>query len=439
MPHQLTLQIHHNNAWHDAAELTFSDDYRPIRLDYLFDYAINFLERDDNVAVSLNYPVQIFSDSTLKKFTFLDDIVPSGASRRYWVQHLDIRRLPEFEQDFRLLQHATIAPIGNMRVKQAVPPAAPIHLFSADEVINRQPHFLEYAQANGAMTGGATGAGGEAPKLLLRQTKNGEIWIDNQQDDLSDDAYFLIKYPRNQRTEIDCDILRAEFHYYHEINDLGFETMDVAAMKLHEGERYPSLWLPRFDVRHEQGKTTRYAMQSLYSLLEKGAGAALNHGQVIREVVEKIGQSHTVGQGAAFDAQQWILTYLQRDILNIAFGNSDNHGRNMSILRDSGSLKWSPIYDFAPMRADPEMIIRSSTWGAPLEIGGEYDFVAIAQSLGDVVDSDWLLHELRATASQLVDLPTRLQQRGVPSSILTMPIFGFDRLPEKFAKWGLLP
>ena len=90
------------------------------------------------------------------------------------------------------------------------------------------------------------------------------------------------------------------------------------------------------------------------------------------------------------------------------------------------------------MKADPEGIIRSTTWGAPLENGGEYDFSAIAQSFADLADPDALLAELQSTAERLVDLKHRLHQRGVPSRILEIPVLGYDYLSEKLQRWGLL-
>ena len=255
----------------------------------------------------------------------------------------------------------------------------------------------------------------------------------------SADAYYLVKYPRNQRTPIDCDILRAEFYFYHELAALGFATINTRQMKLEEGEHYPSLWLPRFDVEQAQGQTVRLAMESVYSLLERGAGSYLNHGETLRAIVRKIQHSHLVqAQGFQLDAGAWISQWLQRDLLNIAFGNSDNHGRNTAFIRRAGSIEFAPIYDFAPMKADPEGIIRSTTWGAPLESGGEYDFPAIAQSFADLADPNILLAELKSTAERLVDLKHRLHQRGVPSRILEMPVLGYDYLPEKLQRWGLL-
>lgn len=445
-PENLTLQIFHHQQWHDAAELSFNENFVCTHLDYLNDYAFcqdengDFLcwEKDDIYALGLNYPVNIMGYQN-QPFTFLDDIIPAGASRRYWIRHLGIGRQPENQQNHTLLQRGTIAPIGNMRIKQAVPHEAATRHFQAAEAINRQADFLEYAQEHGAIAGGATGAGGEAPKLLLRQTPSGEVWIDNQQDGKSADAYYLVKYPRNQRTPIDCDILRAEFYFYHELAALGFATINTRQMKLEEGERYPSLWLPRFDVEHAQEQTVRLAMESVYSLLERGAGSYLNHGETLRAIVRKIQHSHLVqAQGFQLDAGAWISQWLQRDLLNIAFGNSDNHGRNTAFIRRAGSIEFAPVYDFAPMKADPEGIIRSTTWGAPLENGGEYDFSAIAQSFADLADPDALLAELQSTAEKLLDLKHRLHQRGVPSRILEMAGLGYDYLPEKLKRWGLL-
>jgi serine/threonine-protein kinase HipA len=138
-----------------------------------------------------------------------------------------------------------------------------------------------------------------------------------------------------------------------------------------------------------------------------------------------------------------VQAYLVRrwqDIATLAFpfGNSDNHGRNTAFIRGENRIALSPIYDFAPMKADPEGIPRSMRWAQPLEIGGEYDFPAIAERLDDLVATDDLLAALRLTAQQLLTLPDRLHARGVPQQIMTMPSIGFRFIPDKLARWGLL-
>lgn len=68
---------------------------------------------------------------------FLDDIMPSGASRRYWVKHLDIEDLSSDEQDYVLLKFGTMSPIGNLRIKDSLPERYEVAdnlYFSVDDV-----------------------------------------------------------------------------------------------------------------------------------------------------------------------------------------------------------------------------------------------------------------------------------------------------------------
>lgn len=442
MPNEpLILQAYIDEQWQDIAKLTFSADYALKELLYLYDFSK--VLQDNHYAVSLNLPITLYPIPAKNGwFSFLDDIIPAGASRRYWIEKLDLRYLPTAEQNYQLLKQGTIAPIGHLRIKQAVscvPKLATERYFSLDEVKDRHSDFLDYANQHGAMAGGATGAGGEAPKLLLRRTLDDQIWIDNLQTaEQADDAYYLVKFPRGQRSPIDCDILRAEFHYYHELATLGLNTIDTAGMRLEEGERYPSLWLPRFDiVRNPQGKMQRYAMESVYSMLGKGAGSLLEHQQTIITLIEKIDHSFLTQSGFKFDHSAFVKEWVKRDLLNIAFGNSDNHGRNTAFLRDGQKIWLAPIYDFAPMKADPEGIPRSTTWKI-FELGGEYRFESIAESLAKWCEPDALFAELKALAQKLVDLKQRLKVRGVPQSILDFPAIGFDYLPEKLQRWNLI-
>lgn len=440
----LTLQAFLNSQWQDITTLDFSPDYRLTELRYLYD--LSAVLQDNQQAVSINFPVSLFAQPCPTGwFAFLDDIIPSGASRRYWLAKLDIAELPLAQQNYLLLKKGAIAPVGNLRVKQAAMqiPAETPRLFELAEVINRSTDFLEYANQRGAMAGGATGAGGEAPKLLLRQNHQGQVWIDNSQHLCEADDYYLVKFPRGKRSPIDCDILRAEFYYYHELHALGVATIATDKMRLIEGERYPSLWLPRFDIYQDpQGNTQRYAMESVYSMQQKGTGALLEHGSTIRHLCQQISQSFMAQSGFEFDRSAFVLEWVKRDLLNIAFGNSDNHGRNSAFLRDDKRIWLSPVYDFAPMKADPEGIPRTITWNSrsdpPLELGGEYRFDKIAESLADLCDPQWLLNELKPLANQLVDLAPRLAARGVPPSILTYPTFDFACLPEKLKRWRLI-
>jgi serine/threonine-protein kinase HipA len=118
----LTLQAFLNNTWVDIANITFpgseQNNYRLTELNYHSDYAIDNLDRDDNHAASLNHPVSLFFDGDDERgwLKFLDDIIPSGSSRRYWANYLDLEGLTADQQNFILLKHGTLSPVGNLRI-----------------------------------------------------------------------------------------------------------------------------------------------------------------------------------------------------------------------------------------------------------------------------------------------------------------------------------
>lgn len=451
---KLTLQAFINSDWIDIAIISLpkSDqhNFQVTELNYLGSYALKYHEKDDFHAISINHPVSFFFDDMGKPgwLKCLDDIMPSGASRRYWIKHLDIDDLPRDEQAYILLKFGTMSPIGNLRVKESLPKRYEVSdslYFSVDDIKNRASDFLDYAQQRGAAAGGATGAGGEAPKFILRcgiEDKTGEnkIWIDPYQDDNTNhDLHYLVKYPRGSRSTVDCNILRAEFYYYHELAKMGVETISIDGMRLEEGLNYPSLWLPRFDIQIHDQKIKRLGIESVYSILNKAPGVTLDHETTIRSLIAKITNSHMVKhQEYEFDIQAFVIEWVKRDLLNILFGNSDNHGRNTSFLKGDGFIKLAPIYDFAPMKADPEGIPRTTKWQQPLEVGGTYNFIGIAESLSDLVPKDILLDELRGIATKCLNLKQRLAERGAPEQILNMPAIGLDYLSDKLTKWGVL-
>lgn len=448
---KLTLQLYTAGQWQDAAllEIPTPDTGRAGHVTLGYEppsYALQWMDHDDAHAVSLNYPVDLMQTYRSQPwFCFLDDIMPAGASRRYWVRHLDIAHLSPAQQDFTLLKEGTIAPVGNMRIKESVPElVANSQLanmrFSVDDVVERDSDFMQYAQQLGAAAGGATGAGGEAPKLLLRASPDKQIWIDTYQNDATNqDQHYLVKFPRGNRIQDDCDILRAEYHFYHELAALGQDTISTENMKLIEGERYPSLWLPRFDVDFADGTMVRHGLESVYSILNRQPGSSLNHFAVIESLIKKLEAQFAVIEGKHFfDRKKFVIEWVKRDLLNVAFGNSDNHGRNTSLIKRPSGIWLSPIYDFAPMKADPEGVTRSTTWGSPFEEGGRFDWVGIAKQLDIYVSSDEIISELKRLAVQLTGLRERLYTRGVSARLLSMPTLQYEHLDTKLKNWQLL-
>lgn len=447
---ELTVQIHFDQAWHDAAVLSLPSPERggsgASRLCYTTEHAVDWMFHDDRHACSLLLPVELMlTHEASRWFGFLEDIMPAGASRRFWVDYLGLHDLPEGHQDTQLLARGTIAPVGNLRIKEAVPDSATRDAlgerrFPVQSVVERDTDFLEYAQQMGAASGGATGAGGEAPKLLLLLSADDQVWIDTWQDDPHQpDRPMLVKFPRGSRSADDCDILRAEYHYYQELASLGIDTIEGEGMRLIEGGRYPSLWLPRFDMQYRDGAWIRHGLESVYSLMGVAPGSFLCHGEVLRRLVTLLKAQYRVReQGARFDTPAFAIEWVRRDLLNVAFGNSDNHGRNTALLKRPDALWLSPVYDFAPMKADPEGVTRTTQWGPPLEVGGEFDWPGIAASLADLVEPERLMGELRRLAADLEGLDERLAARGVPARILDLPAVGLRTLDARLRRWGLL-
>ncbi len=447
----LTIQIFINDAWVDAATLTVVDPGKgassPCKLGYDFDYALNLINEstisegvNDQRACSVLLPVELMEQHYHEHwFSFLEDIVPSGAARRILINYFGLQHKEPTEQDIQLLTRGAIAPIGNLRIKEALPEKVEgsdleSKRYKVSDVIERNAEFIEYAQQMGAVSGGATGAAGEAPKLLLRLTDDETVWIDTYQESQTiPDRFFLVKFPRGKRSSDDCDVLRAEYHFYHELTEMGVDTVDISGMRLEEGERYPSLWLPRFDVEWKDGCWFKYGVESVTSALGKPAGSYLNHFDILNQLCGLLSK-----RDPNFDSEQFVCEWVKRDLLNIAFGNSDNHGRNSALLKTSSAIWLAPVYDFAPMKADPEGVIRSTLWGAPYEEGGFYRWDRIVERLDSLCPQEKLLAELKSTASKLLDLKPRLERRGVPKRILDMPVMGFDSLNEKLKGWNLV-
>ena len=160
---------------------------------------------------------------------------------------------------------------------------------------------------------------------------------------------------------------------------------------------------------------------------------------MLRQLVAKLTNQQQVLNGSVeFDQQQLISEWLKRDLLNVIFGNSDNHGRNTAFIKKASGVILAPVYDFAPMRADPEGVIRTMKWGAPFEQSGEYDWQGIVQKLADLGDETCWMNDLKALSIQLVGLKQRLSDRGVSQDILSMPEMGMNFIEQRLSRWGLL-
>ncbi len=441
VPGVATIELRTPAGWRQAATVSFSDARAgmqgPCRLEYDLDYAIEQSTDPRGVtgglaAVASGCPVDFASYYTERWPGWLDDIRPGGAARRWWVARLGLERHPEAERDVPLLIHGAMAPIGHLRIAEAVPAkGGPPPRFAIRAVVERDHEFLDHAAEMGASVGGATGAGGEAPKLALR-VGGDQAWIDTWQDEPANvDAHYLVKFARNRRSEVDKLVLRCEHVYYRALSQLGIDSIDTAGLRLEEGEREPSLWLPRFDVRYDGGFETRLGLESHYAVIDAPPGSWQTHEDFLA------GLHRVFAAEPDYDPEALTVEYLRRDLLNEVFGNTDNHGRNSAILKTPEALCLAPVYDFAPMKLDPEGIVRTTRWREH-ERGGQIAWRELTESLGQYGRPEVLFEGLRSLGARLRDLPERLEALGLPHEALVTPRLGLTNTEAKLARWGLL-
>lgn len=439
MTQSLTLQLFAEARWQDAAVLTFEHprkiDTARCAMGYVQSYLVDHLDALDTPfapSVAVCSRLGWNSQHTVGFPAFIYDLLPSGAARAWLLNRFGHERPENLDLNLFLLERCTPAPVGHLRVKEAV-----AHLgegattaFPRSEIVSRTNSFLEYAYEQGAAIGGATGAGGEAPKLLLAEDAAGGLHADATLADEKVRRHWLVKFARNQAGERDQDILRAEYHYYRAVGQLGLDTIAADGLALEEDEK-PSLWMPRFDRRIVEGHVERIAVESIYSVCNNvQPGSHMAHEHVIARLVEL-----WVEAGQKAEVEDLVFEYVRRDLLNRLLGNSDNHGRNTSILRHADRLTLAPIYDLAPMVLDPEGITRTTKWQD--ERLGEPRWRAVCDALSPFATPDVTYERLRDAARSFLALPDLLTD--LPPAIRQAQ----SRLPvlkaeTRLKEWGLL-
>jgi serine/threonine-protein kinase HipA len=461
----LTLQTYLDGQWLDACVLTFHEPDKGrlgrVSLEYSASYVAKY---QSNLAarVSMRYPIDFFPHECDVWPAFLFDVMPMGAGRRYWLQRENLS--DGAQQDLHLLRLGSRSPIGNLRVKESClnREIAPLGFPMAD-VLSRDTHFLDYARENGAAVGGASGAGGDAPKFQLILGQDGLYYPEASLPDNEASEFFLVKFPRQSSSQgskqgrplaSDILVLETEAAYYRIAKRLGLNVVGHARYAANQSESAsvnyfaadeeklittPSLWLPRFDRLKNSGDITRCAIESLYSLVgNTEPGATVLHSVYLKQLAD---DWRDVGQEDGVEAM--VIEYLCRDLFNVVLGNSDNHGRNTSIIRSPSGLELAPIYDLAPMVLDNSGITRTSRWSNENELGGRYDWRGICAeaSAATKVNSEALWKGLRDFAKNLAPLKRLAEECGVPDEVLNHQVasLNLSGTEERLKTWGLLP
>jgi serine/threonine-protein kinase HipA len=435
----LTVQVYWNYQWHDAGSVRFPDPKTGLTGGMMFTYngtyvnevtsAKEGLSFRDERAIGHHVPGHLMKVYPREPVApVLRDIIPQGAGRRYLLRHWDVTRDPGPYVDFKLLSEGCIAPIGNLRIKEAAEAfgaqikKTKVISFTKDDISDRDQYLLEYANQLGVVIGSATGAGGDAPKLLVVEARDGGFYLEGTLREPEIANHWLVKFPRGRMTPEDQDVLRAESVFYRALDQLGQNTIRGAHVV--EG-KVPALWLPRFDREVTPDGIRRYGVESMYSLNQMiGDGARMTHSDVLTRLRE------SVTHPPEFD--ETLCEYLVRDVINYTIGNSDNHGRNTALIKRVGRISLSPAYDLAPMVLDREAIARTTVWPQ------DYQHTVYEPNYGKIIqdfakDPKTTRGRFIAELEKLAGLRKKVVDLGIPGRVLEHKSIVFER-PERFLK-----
>ena len=394
---EVTIEIHHGGHWHEVATFVESGTFN-----YNIDYVLAHMDADRLVdRVGVNYPISFADFRRTGWPAFLLDLLPAGSARAAWVDRLNIK--DDETADWPLLCFAAGCPPGNLRIASAAMPELIEHPgFERDEIIDRNIDFIEYAEANGALIAGASSVQGQAPKFLLVEDHKGRWHAEGALAENQTRRHWLVKFPRGKK-EADRQVLRNEAPYYEVARAFGLKT---ATELIFQDD---SLFIQRFDRKVTNAGIERYGLESMASICDSNVfGQRIPHNTFCKLLPDCV-----------VEPLQDLLEYVKRDILNLALGNTDNHGRNTAVIKMSdGTSALSPLFDFAPMFLDPEGIPRSSRWEQE-KVTGTPEWGLIAEALNAPGISTLEFRKWFAgQATEVEGLPDLMESCGVEPDII---------------------
>lgn len=367
MENIIYLEIFYKNSWQKYAHVKIYDDLKSTFSRSSFDYEIEFvmdhIEHDNkfgHVSASVLLPLGINNFRLNNWPSMLLDLMPQGPARSQVCKRENI--LDNQENDFLILLKGGINPIGNIRVQSKA------NLFlgetfpgiSYEDIIEKNDRFVDYLTEVGALVTGGSGAQGMALKFLVNTDTLGRWHCDGALKDEEVSQCFIVKFLRG-RTADDRLILEAEKVYMDIAKEL--ELYVNAPLEYHNSG---ILFIPRFDRVIRKNRITRLGVESMSS--------ALGHTQF--GLSSKLEDQIIVLRQYSSSFKKDILELVKRDFFNIVLGNSDNHARNTALIKtDEDTVRLSPLFDFAPMVLDPELIPRSSKWKKEVSHIPDFEYV----------------------------------------------------------------
>jgi serine/threonine-protein kinase HipA len=412
-----------NQGWKTASSVSYENDY-------FFDFGAEAFAEDRPVrdfrAYSVAAPIDLVGRGAETWPAFLLDFMPQGRQAERIAKHLNIA-VGAQETDFRLIEWAGGSPVGNTRIKEAhqletqrIANVARKGV-TMDDILERSDAFMEVADRFSMLASGSNGLQGEWPKVALTQADDGLWYPDTMVADADARKHVIVKLLRSG-DESDRNILESEAGYSKVAREFGLMVEDVNVYG------HGALVIPRFDRAVTSEGLQRYGQESLVSALgiaEFGyAGRHESYLKLIQEV--------------SADPLQDTIEYLLRDIMNLAMGNPDNHGRNTALRKfPDGRIRLAPLFDFAPMRIDASSIPRSTTWDCMRPLGRDTnpDWRVVCEVVATpAVPAEDLMAALAAKEDELRALPDIARSHCVPDSVVEHVIVRHDEMAEGVAK-----
>lgn len=424
------IEIFLQGRWVAAATLQPLDMDR-CRVDYLPDYLFGDVAPEP---ISLTLDLQMQPDAPLpvdggaldgpdrRPPPFLFDLVPQGKGRSHL---LGLLALDDSERlVLPLVMAGAFNPIGRLRLRSAVDfydsharqaPASGEWRqgFTLDQILRKSEGFLEHLSLHAMLAAGTTGVQGVAPKFLLTQNAEGHWFADLALGDDQARAHWLVKLPRG-RSDADRAVLRNEAAYLRVASAMGLRTHHEP--QLH-GEM---LFVRRFDREVNAQGLHRLHQESVASLAGlRGFGGRITLGDMLAAI-----RSHVS------DPLTETIEFMKRDALNLALRNTDNHARNTAVQKTlQGEVRLTPLFDFAPMFMDPEIVPRSTHWvfdGRQVRHCTEIVERVAAGLPGD--EPRQLALAMKAFAARLGTLRDTAMAMGVEPEVLGQCEPGIDRV-----------
>ncbi|MBK7150174.1 MAG: HipA domain-containing protein [Sandaracinaceae bacterium] len=408
MTESCSIEVYVQNAFHTGANVLLLGERRDSGAASLLDYDLIYVEQAlgarDCRAVSVRHPVTYEHWRCTGFPAFLMDMLPQGEARREVVAKLRRDGLPT--SDWHVLQAGARNPVGNLRVSAAVTSTEEsLDGVELAEIVARGDAFRAWAESQRIPMTGSSDTGGASPKLLMTADPHGRLHADGALPDARAHQHYILKFPRG-RTRQDGAVLANEAPYLEVLRALGLRCGQP--LRHVDG----TLVVPRFDRRRVGSVVQRLGMESAYSVMgviEPGA----------RLLFEELAVAFAA---VVDDPRADLLELLLRDVAALALGNPDNHGRNTSLLKHAdGRVELSPVYDFAPMFLDPDLITRQTRWES--ERGGPPDWnhvvTGLALRLPAVVPREVTAPALRAFGVRLSTAAQLMREAGVDADVVT--------------------